>query len=104
MPSTATDRLNGLTTSVAVKPPCRAATTTNITLFDEQTIDGIAVVEGDRVLVKDQTDASENGVYKVTPAGWTRATDFDGSLDFVGGTQVSVVAGTINAGSYWRVD
>ena len=103
MPATVTDRLNGLTTSVAVKAPCRAATTANITLSGAQTIDGIAVVAGDRVLVKNQTTTSQNGIYVVASGAWVRATDFDGSLDVVGGSQISVVSGTANAGSYWRV-
>lgn len=103
MPSTITDRLNGLTTSVAVKAPCRVATTANITLSGEQTIDGVAVVAGDRVLVKDQTTATENGIYVAATSTWTRATDFDGSLDVVGGTQVHVISGTANATTYWKV-
>jgi len=104
MPSTATDRLNGLTTSVAVKAPCRAATTANITLSGEQTIDGVAVVSGDRVLVKNQTSAVDNGIYKASATAWTRAADFDGSLDTVGGTQIHVISGTGNANTYWKVD
>lgn len=104
MPSTITDRLAGLTTSVAVKAPCRAATTANITLTGEQTIDGVAVVAGDRVLVKDQTSAIDNGIYVAATSAWTRATDFDGSLDVVGGTWVKANSGTVNGNSYWEVD
>lgn len=103
MPSTITDRLNGLTTSVAVKAPCRAATTAAITLSGEQTIDGVSVVSGDRVLVKNQSTATENGIYVANSGDWTRATDFDGSRDVVGGTQISVLSGTANAKTYWRV-
>lgn len=90
MPSTSTDRLNGLSTSVAIKPPCKVATTANITLSGEQTIDGVAVVSGDRVLVKDQTDATENGIYVVDTTAWDRAKDFDGNRDVVTGTMVLV--------------
>lgn len=90
MPSTSTDRLNGLSTSVAIKPPCKVATTANITLSGEQTIDGVAVVSGDRVLVKDQTDATENGIYVVDTTAWDRAKDFDGNRDVVQGTIVLV--------------
>lgn len=104
MPSTITDRLNGLTTSVAVKAPCRVATTAAITLSGEQTIDGVAVVAGDRVLVKDQASAVGNGIYVAATSSWTRATDFDGTLDAVGGTQIHVISGTANANTYWRVD
>ena len=90
MPSTATDRLSGLSTSVAIKPPCRVATTAAITLYGEQTIDGVAVVEGDRVLVKNQTNGWENGIYVAATGSWARAKDFDGNRDVVQGTIVLV--------------
>ncbi len=103
MVSTTTDRINGVNGGVAMKAPCRAATTANITLSGEQTIDGIALVANDRVLVKDQTTASENGIYLVSTSGWTRALDFDGNRDVVSGTLVFVLLGTVNAASFWRV-
>ena len=93
MPSTATDRLNGLTTSVAVKAPCRVAALTNITLAGEQTVNSVAVVEGDRVLATAQTNLVDNGIYKVSTGDWTRALDFDGNRDVVQGTIVPVVDG-----------
>ncbi len=104
MPSTITDRLEGLTTSVAVKAPCRVGTTANITLSGLQTIDGVTVVAGDRVLVKDQTNAVDNGIWIASSATWTRAADFDGTFDVVGGSWVKVNSGTANANSYWTVD
>jgi len=51
------------------------ATTANITLSGLQTIDGGLTVTGDRVGVKDQSDATENGVYNASSGAWTRATD-----------------------------
>jgi hypothetical protein len=57
------------------KPSVRATTTGNITLSGAQTIDGVAVVAGDRVLVKNQTDATQNGVYVVAAGAWARAAD-----------------------------
>lgn len=104
MTATPTSRLEGLTTSVAWKAPVRCATTAAITLENEQTIDGVACVEGDRVLVKDQADAIENGIYNVMAnAAWERAKDFNGTLDCVGGTLVHVVHGTVNLLSGWYV-
>lgn len=103
MPSPITDRLNGLTTSVAVKAPCCVATTANITLSGLQTIDGVVLASGDRVLVKGQTTTAENGIYIAATADWTRAPDFDGSLDVVGGTLVYIASGTVGGGTYWRV-
>lgn len=90
MPSTATNRLQGLTTSVAVKPPCLTVSTTNITLAGLQTFGSVTQVEGDRHLAKGQTDASENGIYNASTGSWTRAKDFDGDLDAVSGTKVLV--------------
>lgn len=51
------------------------ATTANITLSGTQTIDGVAVVAGNRVLVKNQTTASQNGIYVVAAGAWARASD-----------------------------
>jgi hypothetical protein len=94
MPSTQTDRIDGLSTSVAVKAPVKAATTGNITLSGEQTIDGVAVVANDRVLVKNQTTATENGIYCVSADAWVRTKDFNGNRDVVQGTLIFVTGGT----------
>jgi len=92
----------GINSSTAVKKPCKAATTANITLEAEQTIDGIACTDGDRVLVKDQTDASENGIYSVDSSSWDREPDWDGTFDVVQGTYVFVAQGSTN-NNFWRV-
>jgi hypothetical protein len=60
---------------LTVKSPVTCATTANITLSGTQTIDGIAVVAGNRVLVKNQTTAAQNGIYVVAAGAWARATD-----------------------------
>ena len=91
---TSVDRIQGLSGSLAVKAPVRAATTAAITLSGEQTVDGVAVVEGDRVLVKNQASSVDNGIYDVSSGGWTRALDFNGSNDVVDGTLVVVTNGT----------
>jgi hypothetical protein len=59
------------------KQSVKVATTGNITLSGTQTIDGIAVAVGDRVLVKNQTTGSQNGIYVVSATNWTRSTDTD---------------------------
>jgi hypothetical protein len=59
------------------KASCVAATTTNITLSAPQTIDGVSVVAGDRVLVKNQSAPAQNGIYLVAAGSWTRALDMD---------------------------
>jgi hypothetical protein len=100
MPSTATDRLNGLSTSVAVKAPCVAVTSANITLAGLQTIGGVALAEGDRVLVRAQTDSSGNGIYDASTGNWTRAADFDGNRDVTKGTLVLVRSSVADGAIY----
>jgi hypothetical protein len=72
------------------------ATTANITLSGAQTIDGVSAVAGNRVLVKDQSSASGNGIYVVAAGAWTRATDMDSWLE-VPGAFCFVEQGTVNA-------
>ncbi|MFG1977045.1 hypothetical protein ACGFJC_47600 [Nonomuraea fuscirosea] len=60
---------------ISVKPAVRVATTGNITLSGTQTIDGVAVVAGDRVLVKNQTNPVQNGLYTVAAGAWARTGD-----------------------------
>lgn len=62
---------------IDAKASCLAATTANITLSGTQTIDGVAVTAGQRVLVKNQTSAAQNGIYVAAAGAWTRATDAD---------------------------
>lgn len=84
-----------------VKDSVRAATTANITLSGTQTIDGVSVVAGDRVLVKNQSTGSENGIYIVAAGAWSRATDADSSTKFTSGMFTFVEQGTTNADSGW---
>lgn len=85
----------------AWKQAVRVATTTNISLSGNQTIDGVTTTTGDRVLVKSQTTASENGVYITGTGAWSRATDFDGSTEMSNGAAFFVEEGTANSESMW---
>jgi len=78
------------------KDACEVATTANITLSGTQTIDGIAVTANDRVLVKDQTDAKENGIYVCAAGAWSRADDMDADAEFPG-SAVFIKQGTVSA-------
>ena len=80
--------------------PVRVATTGNITLSGTQTIDGVAVIAGDRVLVKDQTTQTQNGLYVVAEGAWSRALDADNTPDaeLKGGDFTLVLEGTIGSG------
>lgn len=97
------DRRNGVVGDLGIKAPCRCATTANITLSGLQAIDGITVVADDRVLVKDQTDSTENGIYLASSSTWQRALDFDGIDDVVNGTLVAITNGTVQANQIWQL-
>src|SRR3990167_2986073 len=104
MASSTTDSRLGLTGGTAFKAPCKAASTANLTLSGEQTVDGVACVTDDRVLVKDQTAGAENGIYVVDTGAWSRSLDFDGTNDVVQGTQVYVnTGGSSNGGTTFVV-
>ena len=77
-----------------------AGTTVNITLSGTQTIDGIALIAGDRVLVKNQTASADNGLYLCAAGVWTRTTDMDTWAE-VPGAYVFVETGTTLADTGW---
>jgi len=83
-----------------VKGSCRVATVANISLSGTQTIDGVAVIAGDRVLVKDQSTAANNGIYVVAAGSWSRAADADTWAELVGAFTF-VEEGTVNDNSGW---
>lgn len=80
------------------KQVVRVATTANITLSGPQTIDGVSVVAGDRVLVKNQTTQSANGIYLCAAGAWTRTTDGDSSFELNAAVVIVGDEGTVNAG------
>lgn len=82
------------------RPQVKAATTANISLSGPQTLDGVSCVAGDRVLVKDQSTAKDNGIYIVAAGSWTRATDAD-TYDELVSLAVSVEQGSTLADSQW---
>jgi hypothetical protein len=85
------------------KAPCRVATTGPITLVGEQTIDGVAVVADERVLVKDQANTSQNAAYICKTGDWELASDFNQRGDVVKGSFVFVTDGTTNGQTEWYV-
>lgn len=83
------------------KAPCRVATTANVTQSGTQTIDGIAVAVGERVLCKNQTTGSQNGIWIVATGSWTRATDMASSSQALSGLAVIISEGTVAADTMW---
>ena len=80
------------------KDSCRVATVgTSLTLSGEQTIDGITTTT-DRILVKDQSTASQNGIYVTATGAWARATDADANAEVTSGLYTFITEGTTLGG------
>lgn len=88
--------VDGKISGLTWKDSVRAATTANITLSGTQTIDGISLSADQRILVKNQTDATENGIYVVASGSWSRASDMNEGAEFPS-SAVFVREGTVNA-------
>jgi hypothetical protein len=84
------------------KPDCDLATTGPITLFGEQVIDGV-MTSNFRVLVKNQPDATENGIYETGPGPWTRTTTMDTVPEF-NNAATFIAGGDTNLNTAWRQD
>ena len=100
-PVNATDAVNkqyadALTNGLDIKDSCLVATTANITLSGTQTIDGVSVSAGKRVLVKDQSTGSENGIYLCAAGSWSRSTDADGNDEVTAGLFTFIEQGSVN--------
>lgn len=93
--------VDSVATGLSVKPAVRVATTTNIGLSGLLTIDGVTLSDGDRVLVKNQTNAYDNGIYVASSGAWSRATDADQDAEVRSGMYCFVTEGTSLANSGW---
>ena len=82
---------------LSVKTAVRVATTANITLSGVQTIDGVTLVAGDRVLVKNQSTNTQNGVYDVAAGAWARSTDSDAGSELVNAFYFVTLGTTLQA-------
>lgn len=97
--SSAQTYADSLLAGFTVKAPVKAASTGgNVTLNGADTpMDGVSLAVGDRVLVKDQTDATQNGIYVVAAGAWSRAADANSDAEVKDGLSVFVEQGTLNA-------
>lgn len=82
------------------KTACAVATTANVTLSGEQTIDGI-LTSTSRILVKNQSAPAQNGIYVTAAGAWTRATDYDSTAEVMQGTYTFVIGGSTQGGTIW---
>lgn len=92
--------VDNLVNGLSWKDSAVVATTGNITLSGNQTIDGILTVTGDRVLVKDQTSGQFNGLYNSDTGSWTRTADADSEGDLLN-MSVYIESGTANNNTSW---
>ena len=90
-----------LTDSDASFTDCHASTNANVSLSGLSAIDGYTPTAGNRILVKNQTDKTENGIYVAASGAWSRSTDFDTSSEYVNYKKVSISNGTLYANSTW---
>ena len=91
--------LQSYAAGISWKQPCVAATLANITLSGLQAIDGHTLVAGDRVLVKNQTTASQNGIYLASATAWTRSLDADTWNELI--CAISFIEYGTQAGGAW---
>lgn len=117
-------QLDAVSTGLDVKASVRVASTANVAVTYNNTggtsargqitaapnaLDGITLVAGDRILLKDQTTGAANGIWTVTTVGtgangvWDRATDFDSDAEVTPGAFTFVEEGTTNADSGWTL-
>jgi hypothetical protein len=97
-------QVNVNTSNSSTKLAVFVATTANITLSGLQTIDGVALGGDERVLVKNQSTASQNGLYVSASGAWTRATDYNTDSEAALGTLIYVQYGTANGGNWYKQD
>ncbi len=100
--------VDSVASGLDVKESVRAASTANGTLASAfangQTLDGVTLATGDRILLKHQSTASENGVYTVNASGApTRATDYDSTAEVTTGAFTFVEEGTVNQSTGWTL-
>jgi hypothetical protein len=92
--------VDSVATGLDPKQSVIAATTANITLSGAQTIDGVSVVAGNRVLVKNQSTPAQNGIYVAAAGAWSRSLDMDAWSE-VPSAFTFVEQGTINSETGW---
>jgi len=94
--------VDNLANGLKWKQSARAATIADTALSGLLTIDGVTLLANDRVLVKNQTNAAENGIYLASAGSWTRTSDAADANSIVGST-LMVAEGTVNENTQWHL-
>lgn len=97
-------KIESAAASIDSKPSVRALSNTNISLAGTQTIDGVTLSVGDRVLVRGQSTSTQNGVYVVSSGSWGRANDADQNYELTPGAFWFVEEGTTYGKTQWRIE
>ena len=96
--------VDAIAAGLDIKPSCRVIATANITMNGIQTVDGVLLQDGDRVLCAGQTTASQNGIRVVSSTGpWPRSAEADESAEVTPGLYTFITEGTVNANSGWTL-
>ena len=108
-PSSASDAatkayVDGISAGIVNRTAVKVASTVNIaSLSTLLTVDGVVLTAGERVLVKNQTTTSENGIYDAAVGAWSRSSDSDTAGELLVGYYYFVTAGSTQAASSWTI-
>lgn len=91
--STIIDRLDGLSSTTAYKGPARLASPVHVNPNGLKVVDGVQTVAKDRVILTNQNDKRQNGLWIVDTGNWRRAADFNKTGDVAKGTRVWATEG-----------
>lgn len=96
--------IQGFDWKQSVRVATTAAGTLSTSFANGQAVDGVTLTTGDRILVKNQTNSAENGIYVVNATGVpTRASDANTSASMTAGVTVFISEGTTNGNSSWSL-
>lgn len=90
-----------LINGIAIKGSVRAVSATNLALTGLQTVDAVALIAADRILLKGQTIPAQNGIWLVSASTWTRPQDYAAASTQKSGILVIVTEGTVFGDSKW---
>lgn len=95
------DYVDGFVQGLVAKDACRAASVDAMELHDLITVDGVEIVSGNRILVKNMEDPILNGIYGAVIGSWDRTTDYDADAEVKAGTYTIILEGDVNANTQW---
>lgn len=98
----AVDNASTAVSGATAKPAAKLLGASNVTLSNEQTIDGV-LTTASRVLLIAQSISSQNGLWVTAAGSWTRPTDFSADAQVIVGQTIFVTSGSLNSGTNWQL-